>query len=119
MVGFHSELGHVRYQVREIGSNPDAQVAQTIELMRARARDDARYPWFRSRALALVGSGSEAEQVARAHAHTKSSIRFQQDEQTGGGIRGLDLRGNELVEVIVRPLDMAAYGATSASGAAG
>lgn len=105
----HSELGPVRYQLREIGSNPDAQVAQTIELMRARAKEDAQHPWFRSRAARLLSGGSETDQVARAHAHTKQSIRFQQDEDTGGGIRGLELHGDELIEVIMRPLDMATY----------
>ena len=105
----HSTLGQVRYSVHELSSTPDDQVSQTIDVMRRRVFEDSQVPWFRDRATQIIGRGSESDKVAAAHAHTRNTIRFQQDEESGAGIRGLGLPTAEIVEVIVRPADMARY----------
>jgi hypothetical protein len=105
----HETLGEVRYSVRDLGSWPDDQVSRTVSVMRQRAAQDAADPWFRQRASGILGLGGELDKVASAHAHTRNSIRFQQDEDSGSGIRGLGYPAEEIVEVIVRPLDMARY----------
>ena len=86
---------------------PDDQVAMTIGVMRANVAADAQDPLFKVRAQQILGNGSEQDRVERAWSHAKSGIRFQQDKETAHGVQGLDLGDNDVVEVIVRPLDMA------------
>lgn len=105
--GTHAAFGDVRYSIRDIGPFPDHQVAQTIGVMRSRVREDARQPWFQSRAQRILGAGDELAQVHAAHQHARGGIRFVQDEHNAAGISGLDT--NQVVEVIVRPADMARY----------
>lgn len=105
-LGFHSRFGPVRYSVQELGHIPDAQVGQTIAVMRSRTRADSQDYWFRARAQALLGAGDDWSKIAAAHAHARSQIRFEQDERTGSGIEGLQA---DIVEVLVRPRDMARY----------
>lgn len=106
-MGTHTTFGDVRYSVRDIGASPDYQVAQTIGVMRSRVREDAQRPWFKDRARGLVGGGDELQTVRAAHQHARQGIRFVQDEQNAAGIAGLD--PSQVVEVIVRPADMARY----------
>ena len=76
--------------------------------MGERVREDARDPQFRQRAAQLLAGLDEPSAVAAVHAHAKGSIRFQRDEVTGEGIGSLS-PDDPLVEVIVRPVDMARY----------
>lgn len=105
----HSDLGVVKFQLHELGGDPDGQVAKTIAVMQDRAGEDSEDPGFRHRALLLIGPGSEWDQVCAIHQHARRAIKFQRDEVTGAGVAGVDLGGEQLVEVIVRPADMANY----------
>lgn len=105
--GTHTAFGDVRYSVRDIGHLPDQQVAQTIGVMRSRVREDAQQPWFKARAAQLIGAGDEIAAVRAAHQHARQGIRFVQDEENASGIAGLNPA--QVVEVIVRPVDMARY----------
>ncbi len=104
----HPLLGPVRYKTREIGWDPDNQVISTIGVMRQDVEEDSKDPWFNSRAQGMLSGMDERSQVAAVHAHTKGSIRFQRDETTGEGI-GNATPTDPLVEVIIRPVDMARY----------
>lgn len=88
-------------------SAPDDQVAMTIGVMRENVARDSADPMFKIRAGQVLGQGSEQDKVERAWSHAKNGIRFRQDKETASGVQGLDTGGNDVVEVIVRPLDMA------------
>lgn len=104
----HPLLGPVRYSVREIGWSPNYQVISTIGVMGERVGEDAGDRWFRERAGRIIPDGlSEVEKVAAVHGHARGGIRFQRDEKTGEGMAGTE--ENPLIEVIVRPRDMARY----------
>lgn len=109
---YHDQLGDVRYTVRELPGSPDAQVAATVGVMWDRVKQDAQNPAFRAwteEVLKDAGPNPGQVDVARAvwqHAHT--GIRFQRDEGLGAGINGIADPG-DIVEVIVRPVDMAEY----------
>lgn len=109
--GFHSVLGEVQWQERELGPFPDQQVEQTVNIMRRNTRQDSECPEFRVWAAGVCGSGSAWEKVERAFEHTKGVIRFQRDEETGAELQ--DAMGKavpaDTIEVIVRPLDVKRY----------
>lgn len=105
----HPQLGHVRFQLHELGNCPDGQVAKTIGVMQDRTDADSKDPDFKYRAASLIGASSQVNQVAAIHNHARNGIRFQRDELTGAGVSGIDLGGEQLIEVIVRPVDMARY----------
>lgn len=103
----HPELGVVNYRAMDIGNDPDGQVARTVGVMGERVRQDSQDPQFRQWADGVLGQGSNWEKIQRAFDHTKAGIRFEQDAHIGAGVG--DIPQDELVEVIVRPLDMMGY----------
>lgn len=108
--GVHAVLGPVNYSVRELGWDANEQVRQTLSLMRERAGEDAANPWFKERAVLLAGSGGPRERALRLYGHVKqANIQFTRDEITGSGVRGLGIGEQDVVEAIVRPIDMAQY----------
>lgn len=107
-VAEHAALGLVRFQAQELGPYPDLQVAQTIGVMRDRVLEDAQDPWFKSRALGIAGSGNDLDKVGRVFEHAHGSIKFQRDETTAAGLNGA-VDPDSVVEVIIRPQDMAQY----------
>lgn len=109
----HPVLGTVHYSATDIGWDPDTQVARTIAVMRERVAEDGTDPWFVSRAKGVVSNcGSAEEQVQRVWEHVKGAIRFNRDELTGVRGDGYSVGGGnpgDVVEVIIRPVDMAGY----------
>jgi hypothetical protein len=105
----HDRLGAVRFSVRELGAWPDAQVGQTIGLMRQRVSEDAQAPEFQQWAGGVCGNGTQLEQVANAYAHTKGSLRFERDELNAARLAGTGINPDDVIEVIIRPLDMKRY----------
>lgn len=99
-------MGEVKFNVRQMSNDPDAQVRQTLGLMRERVAEDSANPQFISR-VRRIGAGvvSELDLCKACWEHTKSNIRFQRDEVTGEGIGGYP--SDEVVETIIRPVDMA------------
>lgn len=104
----HERLGRVRMMVTELGPWPDQQVARTVGVMKARAVEDAGDPAFKTRAAGIAGMGGDLDKVGRIYNHVKGSIRFERDEPIAAGIAGISDPGN-VVEVIIRPVDMAGY----------
>ncbi len=121
---WHPTMGKVRYNVREMSNNPDAQVGQTLGLMRERVAEDSSNPLFVSRVRRMFdvqmypgvrgmgagkgvipGTADEISLCEQAWAHTKENIKFQRDEVTGEGVGGFP--GDEVIETIIRPMDMA------------
>ena len=104
----HPDLGPVRFHARELGPFPDRQVALTIDVMRERAGEDAADPVFKSRAQGLAGAGSDLDKTGRLWQHVKRSIKFSRDEPIAAGLNAV-LNPDNVVEIIIRPCDMARY----------
>ena len=105
----HSDLGPVNYRVHYMPGNPDSQVGQTIGLMWERVNQDAGNPEFQQWAGNFRGV-NEVETAQRIWTHVKNGIRFSRDEGVAGGISGLGAGiADDVIEVIVRPLDMMGY----------
>ena len=107
----HPVYGPVSYLVEDIGWDPDGQVARTLGRMGERVREDRSDPgfcaWCRQVIGAEYGELPDMEVVDRAYAHVKSTMTFQRDEVTGAGVGGYP--AEEVVEVIVRPREMAGF----------
>lgn len=131
---WHPVLGRVNYTVRQMSDNPESQVKQTLGVMRERVAEDSSNPLFVSRvkrmfdvrmypgvrgmgagAGVVPGTTDEIDLARRVWAHTKQNIKFQRDEVTGEGVGGFP--SSEVVETIIRPMDMA--GNIDAGGAVG
>lgn len=103
----HPVFGPVNYQIHELGNSPDGQVASTIGIMRERVLEDSQDPGFAARAALLFpGDMTEEEKVQAVYGHVANAIRFQRDEATG---LGMGSTPPDLIEVIIRPVDMAQY----------
>jgi hypothetical protein len=106
----HATLGPGLYRVTQLSGNPDQQVAQTMRIMGERVKEDALAPAFQEHAARVfdgLESSDTPEIINRAYGHVRSAIRFQRDEDSGAGLG--DLAPVDLVEFIVRPVDMARY----------
>ena len=106
----HSTLGAGRYKVTQLSSDPDTQVAQTMQIMGQRAKEDAANPIFQEfagRVFAGIDPADKDALIDRAFWVTRDAIKFQRDEVNGAGLG--DACPEDLVEFIVRPIDMARY----------
>ncbi len=106
----HSILGTGNFRATELGPTSDLQVAQTMRIMGDRATEDAANPIFQAfagRVFDGVDSSDTPEIINRAYGHVRNAIRFQRDEESGAGLGAL--APDDLVEFIVRPVDMARY----------
>lgn len=104
----HPALGEARYSVTQLAANPDGQVGQTLGVMQDRVNQDSKDPAFIQRAVNLGLKGAtDWDTCQRVWEHAKRNIKFQRDEVTGAGIGGYPQE--EVVEVIIRPVDMARY----------
>jgi len=99
-----------------MSNDPDSQVGQTIGLMREKVAEDSADPQFMARAREVVNpQGVEMGQGWITHQcweHVRHAIKFTRDELTGVGGDGMAIGGgdaNEVVEVLIRPRDMAQY----------
>jgi hypothetical protein len=114
--GVHGQLGEVRFKGEELGPWPDEQVARTVGRMRDKVHEDVEWPQFRewAKQVAGAGYGTPWEQAQRVYEHVKNGIKFQRDEVTaaqlvvGMGDVG-DVDTDDVVEVIIRPVDMMGY----------
>lgn len=96
--------GSVRYQPVTLSDDPDVQVAQTIDLMRQYAREDSQSSAIQLEALAAIGEypGSPEEAVYR---WVKRRVQFLNDEHTAQPLGVFEI---PVVEVLIRPIDLAA-----------
>ena len=104
----HPLFGRVRYSAMDLGNWPDEQVARTIGVMQVRTSEDMQDPGFKARAQGIADPAlSDFDKIANAYAHTKGALQFQRDEATGAGVG--DIPPEQVIEVIIRPTDMAQY----------
>jgi hypothetical protein len=107
----HPIFGLVGYRGEELGWDADQQVARTLGIMGQRVREDAADPAFCSWAQYVVGGVpgqlSDMEAVEAAYSHVKGALRFQRDEVTGAGVGNYP--AEEVVEVLIRPREMAKF----------
>lgn len=103
----HATLGPGRFHAVELSNVPDDQVARTLRIMSQRASADAVSPEFRQHAAEVFEGVAPFSVLPHAFDHTKRSILFQRDENIGLGFDGGS--PDDLVEVIIRPVDMARY----------
>lgn len=106
----HSTLGAGRYRVTELGDNPDGQVARTMRRMGELVAEDAADPIFQAfanRTYAGIDPTDKQAIIDRAFSTVKGAIKFQRDEVSGAGLG--DASPPDLVEFIVRPVDMCRY----------
>jgi hypothetical protein len=106
----HSILGAGRYRVTELGDFPDGQVVATMRRMGELASEDASNPIFQAfaaRTFAGIDPSDKDAIIDRAFERVRGAIRFQNDEVSGAGLG--DVAPSDLVEFIVRPVDMCRY----------
>lgn len=107
----HPLFGPVSYRVEDIGFDADGQVYRTLGVMGERVREDASDPAFCSWAQRVVGASpgelDDMAVVGAAYYHVKGALRFQRDEVTGAGVGNYP--AEEVVEVIIRPREMAKF----------
>jgi transglutaminase-like putative cysteine protease len=101
---YHPDFGgDVHYAAVPLSSDPDKQVAETINLMRANVRADSySEPVLRAAQQMDTGAG---DPLSDAFYWTAGRVRFQQDEQTAAPLRRLF--DDDVVEVLIRPRDLA------------
>lgn len=108
----HPSFGEIlRVGTDYVRGDPDGQVADTIALMRRYVVEDAGTPQVRRDALEAVGSQDpshipQREILERVFRYVKGKIQFAGDELLSAGT-GLDDQGPPVVEVLIRPRDMA------------
>lgn len=107
----HPVFGPVSFTAQDIGYDADGQVYHTLGVMGQRVREDAGDPAFCSWAQRVVGSApgelDDLAVIGAAYFHVKGALRFQRDELTGAGVG--DYPAEEVVEVIIRPREMAKF----------
>jgi len=94
-----------------VPEDPDGQVAGTIDLMRRYVQEDSHSPEIQRDAQEAVGSLDpshipQQEIVSRVFGYVKSRVTFVGDELLAAGT-GLEETGPPVVEVLIRPKDMA------------
>lgn len=100
----HPIWGEVRYEVTPVADDPDQQVAEVIGLMRGYVEQDYRSPAVTAQARnAMAGGGEPVDAVFR---HVKGQLSFVRDEVSALPIQ--PYHDIPIVEVLVRPVDMAA-----------
>lgn len=96
----------VSYTVDVVGDQPDEQVAYTVGLMKRYVREDARAPEVKRAAEVLArGTRTDREKVDRVWAWVKGRLTFMNDPEQAEPL-GLAGNGNEVIETLVRPVDV-------------
>lgn len=102
---YHPEFGElVRYEAIPLSEDPDTQVAQTIDRMRANVRADSPAAPIQRDAAILQAYGS-GDPCSDAFWFDKGRVGFAQDERLARPVR--PLLDGDVVEVLIRPRDLA------------
>jgi transglutaminase-like putative cysteine protease len=98
---YHPELGQsVNWEAFPLSSDPDIQVAQTIQKMQRNVREDARSPAILNEAAAIRSSGS-GDPLSDTFWWLKDRVRFRRDEELAAPVR--PFLDGDVVEVLFRP----------------
>jgi hypothetical protein len=107
----HPTFGPVAWTGEDIGWDADQQVARTLGIMGQRVREDAADPgfcyWAQQIVGAVPGEIPDMDVVEAAYSHVKGVLQFQRDEVTGAGVGNYP--AEEVVEVLIRPREMAKF----------
>jgi len=101
---YHPAHGHdIQMGAVQVSDDPDTQVAQVIDMMRAYSDEDAQTPELRGDAMRAA---SVDDPITGNWQDVKNRIRFVTDEQTAAPFTSF-MKG-PVVETLVRPIDMRA-----------
>jgi hypothetical protein len=102
---YHPELGQsVNWEAFPLSTDPDTQVAQTIQRMRRHVLEDSRSPAILNEAAAIQSLGGEP--CSDTFWHVKGKVGFRRDEDLGRPVQPF-LDDPNIVEVLIRPRDLA------------
>jgi hypothetical protein len=102
---YHPELGQMmEWNAEPLSTDPDTQVAQTIQRMRRHVLEDSQSEPILKEAELIQGYGS-GDPLSDTFWHVKNKVGFRQDRALAQPFRGL-LDG-DVVEVLIRPRDLA------------
>lgn len=96
----HPTMGGVAYRVDPVSSDPDMQVAQTIDLMQRYALEDLSDPYL----LMDAQAAAFPDPISGVWNLVRGRMKFFDDETNGAG---MPVGNGELVEVLIRPRDVA------------
>ena len=97
----HPTMGQVAYRVDPVSSDPDFQVAQTIDMMRRYALEDVSDPYLYMDAQASAAP----DPITGVWRTVTGRMRFREDEESAEGMPAPE--NAELAEVLIRPRDVA------------
>jgi hypothetical protein len=103
----------VGYEFHGLPDDPDGQVSQTIDRIRAYIRADATSPLIAEHAQRAFNLGANPNRsyahqaIVGVWQHVKSCMRFKSDEALAADLQISDPRIPDVVEVVIRPLDQA------------
>lgn len=114
----HPIFGQVNYTANEVGDDPEEQVKGTIKLMCLYALEDAVSPEIQAEAGDVrwkAGIGATGQELVRqVWKKVQDKIQFLRDEASGAQVeKELD---KTVIEILVRPRDMAAMAARARVG---
>ena len=95
--------GLVRFAVTRLGDLPDDRVAQTIRIMQRYVIEDADTDTLHAAAARALAEAPGADLLTAAWRYAKRHVRFVLDERAAAALPEL---GGQVVEVLVRPIDM-------------
>jgi hypothetical protein len=104
----HPALGRVKYSIKEVGDDPDEQVAETIGLMRGYANQDSRDPNLQADVARAWRSGDAiGDTFNYLRRHGRRGMQFVPDESTGAAFDSVGHPGGwrPVVETLIRPAD--------------
>jgi predicted transglutaminase-like cysteine proteinase len=99
----HPTWGDVRYEAALVPDNPDEQVASVIGLMRSYVLEDYRTPAVATQAQ--QAARLDPDPVKAVFSHVKRQLSFVRDEVQAIAMQ--PYHSYPIVEVLVRPVDMA------------
>lgn len=112
--GYHPNFGEVvPYEFTALPDDNDSQVTVTVNRLLENAREDMRSPWTMNAARKSLQLGQNPrltparQAINGVWAHVKDSMRFQQDEDQARLLHTSDPRIPDVIEVVIRPADMA------------
>lgn len=115
---YHPGFGEtLRYRVDRVSDDPDTQVAQVIGVMADYVRADSHSPEIQAdvRSIRLTGASGGQDPIQDTFDWVKSRMQFVRDEDTAAPIeqswsgtpQAVEITGEPVVEVLIRPRDMA------------